>query len=227
MALAACSNPPEPPAAPAKSPEPAHTAAVPEPPHEGWAPVRVKIVDLDGNPLPGVAPVAVAQPNAFEKPVAIGEPANQNGDAVLFVPPDQRLYIRGWDFTLGTFANNYYDVFPGPVTEPGILKLVMVLSGTLRAELVAPDGAAAAHQKVALMMYHPTQGPWWPTEATTDQKGVALFGPVPAGIFTLKLRTDSGLSAETPQITIQPGGLQDLGQIKLTQGSAGETPTPQ
>jgi len=186
--------------------------------------VRVKIVDLDGNPLPGVAPVAVAQPNAFEKPVAIGEPANQNGDAVLFVPPDQRLYIRGWDFTLGMFANNYYDVFPGPVTEPGVMKLVMVLGGTLRAELVAPDGKPAASEKVALMLYHPTQGPWWPTEATTNQKGVAIFGPVPAGIFTLKLKTESGAFAETGEVTIQPGGLQDLGRIKLLEETAGETP---
>ena len=200
---------------------------MPPPPHEGWAPVRVKIVDLDGNPLPNTVPVAVAQPNAFEKPVAIGEPANQNGDAVLFVPPDQRLYIRGWDFTLGMFANNYYDVFPGPVTEPGVMKLVMVLGGTLRAELVAPDGTPVAAEKVALMMYHPAHGPWWPTEATTDQKGGAIFGPIPAGIFTLKLRANSGAYAEVGTVTIQPGGLQDLGQIKLTQESAGETPTPQ
>ena len=175
--------------------------------------MRVKIVDLEGNPLPNTVPVAVAQPNAFEKPVALGEPANDKGEATLYIPPDKRLYIRGWDFSNQMFANNYYDVFPGPVTEPGVMKLVMVLGGTLRAELITPDGTPVAAEKVALMMYHPTNGPWWPTEATTDQKGVVVFGPVPAGIFSMKLRTDSAASAETGQITIQPNGLQDLGRL--------------
>jgi hypothetical protein len=211
LALAACSNPPEPPAVQGAPP----AATAPQPPHEGWALVRLKIVDIEGNPLPSAVPVAVAQPNAFEEPVALGEPANDKGEATLYIPPDKRLYIRAWDFSNQLFANNYYDVFPGPVTEPGEMKLVMVPGGTIRAELVTADGTPVANEKVALMLYHPTQGAWWPTEATTDQKGVAIFGPVPAGIFTLRLKTESGASAETPQVTIQPGGLQDLGRLTM------------
>lgn len=201
---------------PNKPAAPTHTATVPDPPAEGWALVRVRIVDIEGNPLPYAVPIAASQPNAFEKPVVVGDAANNHGDAAFYIPPDQRLYIRGWDFSLRMFANNYYDVFPGPVMEPGVMKLVMVLGSTIRAELVGPDGQPAAGAAVALMMYHPTQGAWWPTEATCDQKGVAVFGPVPAGIFTLKLKTEAGAFAETEPVTLQPGSLADLGRVVLT-----------
>jgi len=213
VALAACS--PEAPPASTKPAESAPAATVPEPPHEGWQPLHVKIVDLDGNALPGVAPVAVSQPNAFEKPVSVGEPADKNGDAVLHVPPDQRLYVRGWDFTLGMFANNFYDVYPGPRTEPGVLRLVMVPAGSLRVQLATSEDAPVANEKVGLMLYHPTKGAWWPSEATTNEKGAAVFSPVPPGVFTAKLKTASGHIAEINDVTIQPSGLQDLHKIFL------------
>ena len=81
-------------------------------------------------------PLRPRSPTGSRNRSSIGEPANDKGEAGLYIPPDQTLYIRGWDFSTAMFANNYYDVFPGPVTETGVMTLSMVPASTVRAELV-------------------------------------------------------------------------------------------
>ena len=176
---------------------------------------RVEVVDLRDKPLPGMVPIATTTPNAFDAPVAEGEPTDTAGRGEILLPGDTRVYVRAWDPTFEWFANNFFDVPPGGGTETPLMRIVMVRGASLDAVLMNPDGTPARNTNVGLMMFHPTKGAWWPAEADTDASGAVHFPALPAGAYTIKLKTLEGGSIDLPDVALSPGGHTDLGIVTL------------
>lgn len=221
------STPPEAPAAPEKTPAPATAAEIippapvdpatpTTPPQEaGFVHATVQVVDLAGTPLVGMAPIVTRQPNAFDQPVAMGDPTDGKGMGTIRFENKEHLYLRAWDPTLGYFPNNFYEVLPGGSNVEGTLTIQMVGSSGLEAQLMLPDGQPAANVTVALMLSHATRGPWWPAQATADAEGVVRFPNLPAGEFVLSFKVASGSQLEVTETPLPPGANVNLGVLTL------------
>lgn len=177
--------------------------------------VRVRVVNLEGRPLAGMIPIATETPNAFDAPVSEGRPTGEDGRSRLALDPSRWLYVRAWDPALRFFANNYFDIPPGPSPVQDELEIVMVEGAVLRVQLLAWDGRPAADENVGLMMFHPDKGPWWPGETDTDKEGNAVFARVPAGKFLLTMKALYSGRIELPAVYLPPGGEVNLGTVQL------------
>lgn len=224
IAGSACSQkePPEPPPKPANIPAPNDQPLqdsgwldLPVPPEAGKAIARIRAVDLDRRPLPGLLPIATTQPNAFDKPIATGGPTATDGHGWVAVPQDRRVFVRAWDPSLRLYANNYIELPPGEGTVTEVQEVVMVPGATLEARLTAPDGRPIAHENVDLMLFHPTKGPWWPAQVDTDAEGNVRFPAVPAGRYTVKIKSAKYGEMELHDIALPPGGRTKLGTVTL------------
>jgi len=177
---------------------------------------RVAVVDLDGEPLAGMRPVATRTPNAFGEPVVMGAATDLKGSGYVLLPADIRLYVRAWDPDLTYFANNYFDIPAGkPGGETPLMRIVMVEGASLDVVLLDADGRPAANTNVGLMMFHPAKGAWWPGEADTDAGGAAHFASLPAGAYMLKLKALNVGRIDIPNVQMTPGGQTDLGEVIL------------
>jgi hypothetical protein len=222
LLLCACGGePPEPapprPAAQPAPPQRTEPAPPTQPARAGAAEVtaRVRIVDLDGAPLPEMGPIACLAPNAFEEPLARGRLSNSQGRSEITFPAGQTVHLRGWDPAGKYFANNLRTYVGGGAPVSGELELVMVRGVQLRAVFATPAREPLANDTVGVMMHHPTKGPWWPAQTMTDGNGAADFGTVPAGLFVLEFRTPGGLRLELPETPLRPGAQIDLGLVVL------------
>ena len=183
--------------------------------NDGQFVAQLRVVDLEGRPLANMAPIATLQPNAFDKPVVQGPLTKEDGQASLVLPNDQLFYVRAWDPNLRMFANNYIEIRPGPGTSTPQMDIVMTPGASLDAVLVGRDGKPAANVHVELMMFHPTEGPWWPDRADTNARGAVHFPSVPAGKYAIKIRVAAGGENEAPDVYLPPGGAIDLGPLTL------------
>ncbi len=168
----------------------------------------------DATPLPGMIPIITLEPNAFDEPLAHGEPTAASGVGTLVFPADRKVCLRVWDPTLEYFPNNYFDVVPSEEDAATEGAIVMAKAASLHALLLRPDGAPAANETVRLMMSHPKRGPWWPSEAKTDGGGAVSFDRVPPGMFAVQLESPSG-RLRMEDVTLLPGESGDLGPITL------------
>lgn len=210
--------PPEtPPAAvPAKpavtAPEPAPPPAAPAAPATITA--QVLVTDYEGAPLAGMVPIVTRQPNAFDEPVARGNPTDAAGVSRFTFPAGEKLCLRAWDPDLNYFPNNFFDVGPVAEVSAADTPIVMVRAATLRGLLLRPDGAPAADETVSLMLSHPVRGPWWPARTRTGPDGTLLLPNTPPGMFQVEIQAGSG-RLFLPQATLLPGVLADLGTVSL------------
>ncbi len=205
--------PPPAPVAPAPvEPKPAPAAPASE---TGFIHATVQVVDLAGKPLAGMAPIVTHQPNAFDKPVAMGDPTDTAGIGTIRFENKEHLYLRAWDPTLGYFPNNFYEVLPGGSSVEETLTIQMVGASGLEAQLFLPDGQPAANETVALMLSHATRGPWWPAQATSDAEGVVRFPNLPAGEFVLSFKLTAGPKLEVRETPLPPGSIVNMGAVKL------------
>ncbi len=172
---------------------------------------RMRVADRQGNGLSAMVPIATHEPNAFDEPIATGPPTNDRGESRIAFPGDVHLYLRAWDPKLNYFPNNFYHVLPDTGNVADEMVIEMVRAATLIMALHRPDGRALAAENVALMMIHPTRGPWWPAETDTTADGVAAFSHIPPGSFTLRLKTESSGVLEIPEVALPPGDTIDLG----------------
>ena len=175
----------------------------------------LKVVDLAGEPLPGMAPIVTRQPNAFDPPVATGTSTGLDGQGSIRFKTDEHLYLRAWDPALRYFPNNFFEVLPGGTSIDGELVIQMVPSMNLEAQFFLPDGEPARDQAVALMLFHPSRGPWWPAEARTDAEGVAAFPNLPAGEYVLRFKAESGPRLERGQTPLPPASTVNFGALTL------------
>ncbi len=172
-----------PPAVPAP-PAPVTPASPPSPAenHTPTITATLTAVSLsDAKPLPGMIPIITLEPNAFDEPLAHGDPTDANGVGTFVFPADRKVCLRVWDPTLEYFPNNYFDVLPSEEDSATEGTIVMARAASLHALLLRPDGTPAAGETVRLMMFHPKRGPWWPSEAKTDGGGAVAFDRVPPG----------------------------------------------
>lgn len=176
---------------------------------------RVLVVDMDGKPLANMLPIVTAKPNAFDKPIATGQPTGADGRGYVTIAGDQWVYVRAWDPVGRVFANNYFDVLPGNAETTDVLEIVMVSGGSLSAVLVDKEGTPFADTSVGMMMSHPTRGPWWPAESKTNASGKVVFESVPAGKYQITLETATGQQIDLPDVALPPGGSADLGPVVL------------
>ncbi len=172
-------------------------------------------VDPAGKPLANMRPIATQTPNAFDVPVATGDPTGADGKGQLVFPNNERLFLRLWDPELKYFANNFYEsvAHEGNVTDT--LKVVMAPAASFEVTLLLADGSALNQDPVEIMMAHPTRGPWWPARGTTDDTGHVRFDQVPPGQFVLRVTSSSGHEIDVPEIQLAPGGHLDLGAVAL------------
>lgn len=207
-------KPPEPAAPPpaVSPPGPAQARSVAQ---NQPAVAKVRVVDLEGRPLAGMAPIATTTPNAYERPVTKGPLTGADGFSETPLDPNQYLYVRAWDPNLAYFANNFYDVPPGEGIIEDTLTIQMAPAAALAAEVVLPNGRPCANANMNAELIHPERGPWWPVQAQTGPTGRVLFRQVPPGRFMVRLETEAGAAVELPAVDLPPGGAVDLGRVEL------------
>ena len=230
LLLIVCVYPAAKPSEPTATPQQPYTtpsappAALPSPPastpptaekHAPTVTATLTAVSLsDAKPLAGLIPIITLEPNAFDEPLAHGDPTDANGVSTFVFPADRKVCLRVWDPKLDYFPNNFFDVQPSTedvVTEGTI---AMARAAALHALLLRPDGGPVADETVHMMMYHPRRGPWWPSEANTDSSGSVSFNKVPPGMYDVQVECPSGrMRAEG--VTLLPGESGDLGPITL------------
>ncbi len=202
---------PLPPPAPAAAPTP----AAPAEKHAPTVTATLTAVSLsDATPLPGMVPIITLEPNAFDEPLAHGDPTDASGVSTFVFPGDRKVCLRVWDPTLEYFPNNYFDVVPSEEDSATEGKIAMAKAASLHALLLRPDGAPAANETVHLMMFHPKRGPWWPSEALTDGGGAVAFDRVPPGMFAVQMESPSG-RLRVEDVTLLPGESGNLGPVTL------------
>jgi hypothetical protein len=207
--------PPAPPAPSAKTSTPAPPPA-PAEPHTPTVTATLKAVSLtDAKPLAGMVPIITLEPNAFDAPLAHGDPTGADGVSVFVFPADRKVCLRVWDPTLAYFPNNFFDVEPGTEDEATEGTIAMAKSCSLHALLLRSDGTPAADETVRLMMFHPKRGPWWPSEAKTNGDGAVSFERVPPGMFIVQMECPAG-RMRMENITLLPGESGNLGPVTLT-----------
>src|SRR5690606_23876464 len=195
----------------------APAVAMPDsPPLENGATLRLRAVDLEGNPVPGMVPIVTRNANATDYPLASGAPSGADGSSTLTVPVLEHVYVRMWDPTFGRFANNYFDVQVGKDVPDEVLEVVMVPGASITAMLTDAAQRPAAGENVGLMMFHPLKGAWWPAEAASDSQGVVRFPHVPAGKYTIRIKALTSGEIELKDVMLQPGAAVDLGVLRLT-----------
>ena len=209
--------PEEQPAAPvpATDAQPAQATQEAAAPRDGQAIAFVRVVDLQGRPLARMTPIVTRQPNAFDPPIAQGSPSGVDGRSWVAYDGSHNVCIRAWDATLQFFANNYYDIPENPGGQTPELSVVMVPAAAFGCVVRTADGTPLYNADVALMMSHPTKGPWWPANATTNDKGRVAFDRIPAGEYILMLNTELNGSADLGTVALRPGSFADLGEVTL------------
>jgi len=101
----------------------------------------------------------------------------------------------------------------GNVTD--LMEIVMVEGASLHVTVIDGDGDPIAKDSIRLLLSHPVEGPWWPSQSVTDDTGEATFSSVPAGKYIARFETESGLFRELPEVSLEPGGRVDLGAVVL------------
>ena len=201
-----------------KAPEPAPPPAVPAAPAEAAEPAtitaQVLVTDYEGAPLAGMIPIVTRQPNAFDEPVARGNPTDASGVSRFTFPAGEKLCLRAWDPDLNYFPNNFFDVGPVAEVSAADTPIVMVRAAILRGLLLRPDGGPAANEEVSLMLSHPVRGPWWPAKTRTGPDGMLLLPNMPPGMFQVEIQAESG-RLSLPQATLLPGIMADVGMVTL------------
>ena len=162
-----------------------------------------------------MTPIATTESNAFDSPVATGNDTDTTGQSTIRVPSGQHLYLRAWDPGLNYFPNNFYEVLPGGDSIPKELVIQMVPASSLSVQFLLPDDQLAADTNIGLMLFHPTRGPWWPTESQTNSEGVVTFDHLPAGEYVLRFKSETGARLEHAQTALPPNAQVDLGMLSL------------
>jgi len=224
LALAACSpappqerETPSPPtqAEPAPQAQPSTPEAEPAPEARNRVSGRVRVVDLEGEPLPGMLPIVTRQPNAFDEPVAMGPATGLDGAGQVTFLPDQTLFLRAWDPELNWFPNNFLEIQPNVSEVPGVMTIMMVPAAAVEAQFFGADGAPLRNLEVDLMLSHAAWGPWWPTRSQTDGEGTAFFSHIPAGEFDMQFTAATGATRTLRQVALRPEGTGLLGPVRL------------
>ena len=197
---------------------PTEQPAAEEQPEAGLhSPVQaeVTVVDLKGQPLANILPIATANPNAWDNPIATGGPTDNEGKTRIVVPVGEWLCLRAWDPSLRYFANNYYEILPvlGDHIEP--MTIIMAQSASFELRLLRADGQPVASETVRLVLFHPSQGPWWPAENTSGAEGKVRFDAVPPGQFLMRLEAAGGGQIDIPDVTLPPGSSVKMGDVTL------------
>jgi len=205
--------PPAAESAPASPPPPAETPASAA--ASGFIEARIEVVNLDGAPLPGMLPIVTTQSNAFDKPLAMGAPTDAQGLGSVRAPNGAHLYLRAWDPETRYFANNFYDLLPAQGGTTELLRIQMAPGASLGATLARADGSPVAGEAASVLLVHPTAGPWWPAHGTTTSDGALQLDSVPAGRYSLRIKTESGLHLEVPDVSLPPGSAPDIGALTL------------
>ncbi len=178
--------------------------------------LAVRVVDLAGNPLPNMQPIANRQRNAWDDPLSRGELTNSDGWGVLTLPPDGLVYVRAWDPTQRHHPNNFLSVHAIPGVELEPVTVTMVQAARLEARLVDESRAPVEDEPAELLLFHPDEGPWWPARTQTDPQGRVAFDHIPPGEYRVQIAGPSG-RVELSNVAIRPGGSVDLGALPLTE----------
>lgn len=214
--LTACDCRPRSETAPTAAPAPpAENSAHGPAPASPWTTAYVRAVTLDHHPLPGMLPVITTSPNAFDAPVAAGDPTNERGESYVQFQSEEKVCLRAWDPELRYFPNVFHEIMPMPGEATEILEIAMAAASAVETVLIRADNTPAANENTGLMLFHPVFGPWWPAEANTDANGVIRFAPIPPGRFQLKFKAAGGGRLELPETLLPPGKTVQLGPLRL------------
>ncbi len=176
---------------------------------------HIRAVTLEGAPLPAMLPIATRKANAFDPPLSTGDLTDEDGRSQLLLPQGEQVYVRAWDPSFGYFANNYFTVLPNPGEATDEMVVTMAKSATLSAHVTLPNGEPIAHEEVSLLLTYPTQGPWWPKKALSDDTGIVIFDGLPPGEYILRFETPQGHALEVPRTFLAPGKNTDIPNIAL------------
>jgi len=187
-------------------------------PLEELAELRVRYLDMHGNPLAGITAGATWSRSGGSGWTE-GTVSDAEGWAVLYLYPDSPQYIRGYDALRTQVAEIAKEVNPGPaqVLEP--LQIVMVPAATLQGCLRDDQGQALAQKRVMFALDF-AQGFVKKQPVMTDSNGRFQISRLSPGILGLSCAIDSVIFDQPlgAVVELEPGQIKDLGDIVLENG---------
>ncbi len=185
---------------------------------DNLAEVRVQYLDADGNPLKGIRAGATWSPSG-DGAWTEGTRSDANGWAVLYLPPDQVQYVRGFDFENSLVAEAAEKVQPQPGQILDSLRIAMVPSAGLQGQLVNLSEEPQAG-KGALCTLSFADGVQAKRHVQTDAEGRFNLDRLPPGIVKLSVEIDKVVFEDVTKqaFELKPGATKDLGRLALVNG---------
>jgi len=187
-------------------------------PLEELAELRVRYLDMHGNPLPGITAGATWSQSG-DGGWTEGTVSDAEGWAVLYLYPDSPQYIRGHDELRTQVAEIAKEVNPQPAQSLEPLQIVMVPATTLQGCLRDEQGQALVAKRVVFALDF-AHGFIKKQQVMTDSNGCFQINRLSPGILGLSCTIDSVIfdQAFGAVVELEPGQIRDLGDIVLEDG---------
>lgn len=182
---------------------------------ETLAEVRMRILDMKGNPLEGIT-AGATWTKSGDGFWTEGTRSDKDGWAVLYLHPGQVQYVRGFDPNRALVAEGYKEVKPkaGKVIEN--LRVIMVPTVRITGQLTGEAAGQLAARRVSCRLTY-ADGTERTRRVKVDASGHFTLDRLTPGIVRLTVETDPlELRGTTPAaVEIKPGDSKDVGQIAL------------
>lgn len=186
-------------------------------PLEDLAELRVQYLDANGNPLQGITAGATWWPDGRGGPK--GTKSDADGWAVLYLYPGEVQYVRGLDSAGSLVPEACERVQPQPGQILDSLRIVMVPSAGLHAQITDSNQAPLAG-KTALCTLTLADGVRMGCGGQIDTEGRLNLEGLTPGIAKLSIEIDGVLFEDVTKqaFELKPGATRDLGRLALKSG---------
>jgi protocatechuate 3,4-dioxygenase beta subunit len=180
------------------------------------AEVRVQILDPAGTPLEGITAGATWSKTG-DGPWTEGTRSDKDGNAVVYVYPEQAQYVRGFDMDGKLVSEGVEKVEAKPAQVIEGIRLVMVPPAQLTGRLIAPEGSTLQKKRLLASLKY-ADGNEQKQPLKLDAAGRFRIERLVPGVVGLTVESvPAEFAGGTAQaIEIQPGQAADLGDIALT-----------
>ena len=197
---------------------------------QALAEVRMQILDAKGNPLEGVTAGATLD-RTGDGFWTEGTVSDEDGQAVLYLYPDQVQYIRGFDTSNKLVAEACERVKPSAGAVIENVRINMVCPASIRGKLTAEDKSAVSDGKFLCRLDY-ADGMQLSRGVKTDASGQLELKDLQPGVVKLTVETEPpGLAGTTTAaVEIKPGQSREievaLAKVKLCTVSGKLVPSP-
>lgn len=186
-------------------------------PLDELAELRIRYLDMDGNPLAGITAGATWSKNGNGSWTE-GTVSDAQGWAVLYLYPNSRQYIRGYDKPRALITEIVKEVNPNPAQTLEPLDIVMVPVATLQGRVLHPDNQVLSQRSIRIKLNY-AEGLQEEQYTQLKPNGVFILSRIKPGVVDLVLETEPLVfsAGPTEPLVLEPGAHLDLGDLRWTE----------